>query len=190
MSAGLIDRLGQDWPLYTKRPVTIAAVKWDGEWRHLEAFVGANAHLVSGILTIHTLEGDLCASIGDYIVRGIKDEFYPVKPDIFEASYVAGRPPASAPLAGEAEIAEALYEAWDGPDADDPHAVHAMAKIAARVVVERGVAADATDAAAHALELWFASRCRTNAPAKIQDFIDGARKVLSAALAPTGRRTP
>lgn len=40
-----------------------------------------------GALMIRTLEGDLKASYGDYIIKGIKGEFYPCKPDIFEKSY-------------------------------------------------------------------------------------------------------
>lgn len=38
-------------------------------------------------LYIHTLEGDHKASVGDWIIKGIKGEFYPVKPDIFEMTY-------------------------------------------------------------------------------------------------------
>lgn len=38
-------------------------------------------------LRIRTLEGDHEAKPGDMIVRGVKGEFYPVKPDIFEATY-------------------------------------------------------------------------------------------------------
>lgn len=38
-------------------------------------------------LTIHTLEGDMRASPGDVIIRGVKGEFYPCKPDIFTGSY-------------------------------------------------------------------------------------------------------
>jgi hypothetical protein len=102
-----VHRLGQDRPLYTKRPVTIAAVRWNGEWKQIEAFVGANAHVIDGVLTIHTPEGDHRATVGDFIVRGVKDEFYPVKPDIFEATYFAGRPAATAPI-DEAALAEAI----------------------------------------------------------------------------------
>lgn len=36
---------------------------------------------------IPTLEGVMRASVGDYIIRGVKGEFYPCKPDIFEATY-------------------------------------------------------------------------------------------------------
>lgn len=38
-------------------------------------------------LFITTLEGIMTANIGDYIIRGVKGEFYPCKPDIFEATY-------------------------------------------------------------------------------------------------------
>ena len=36
---------------------------------------------------IQTLEGTMLASVGDYIIKGVKGEFYPCKPDIFEATY-------------------------------------------------------------------------------------------------------
>ena len=42
-------------------------------------------------VVISTLEGDLTASPGDWIIRGVKGEFYPCKPDIFEATYEAQR---------------------------------------------------------------------------------------------------
>lgn len=38
-------------------------------------------------MVIHTLEGDMRADIGDWIIRGVHGEFYPCKPDIFEATY-------------------------------------------------------------------------------------------------------
>lgn len=38
-------------------------------------------------LTIETLEGDMNASYGDWIIRGVNGEFYPCKPDIFEKTY-------------------------------------------------------------------------------------------------------
>jgi len=38
-------------------------------------------------LRIPTLEGEMFASIGDWIIQGIAGEFYPCKPDIFEATY-------------------------------------------------------------------------------------------------------
>lgn len=38
-------------------------------------------------LFIDTLEGRMKADVGDYIIKGIKGEFYPCKPEIFEESY-------------------------------------------------------------------------------------------------------
>lgn len=38
---------------------------------------------------IQTLEGWLHVSPGDWIIRGVKGEFYPCKPDVFDATYVA-----------------------------------------------------------------------------------------------------
>lgn len=50
---------------------------------HSEENVTANAEL----FMIPTLEGQMMASVGDWIVKGVKDEFYPVKPDIFAETY-------------------------------------------------------------------------------------------------------
>lgn len=43
----------------------------------------------TGELMIRTLEGDMRAAVGDYVIRGVQGEFYPCKPDIFEATYEA-----------------------------------------------------------------------------------------------------
>jgi hypothetical protein len=42
---------------------------------------------IDGKHYVETLEGPLVVSPGDYIIRGVKGEFYPCKPDIFEATY-------------------------------------------------------------------------------------------------------
>ena len=39
------------------------------------------------IIHIETLEGEMTANIGDWIIKGVKGEFYPCKPDIFELTY-------------------------------------------------------------------------------------------------------
>jgi ribosomal protein S12 methylthiotransferase accessory factor YcaO len=81
---------------YRKKPVVIQAVKWEPsaspttlpEWLLDE--IGIRPDLfdeTTGVLLIHTLEGVMRASPGDWIVRGIKGEIYPVKPDIFQATY-------------------------------------------------------------------------------------------------------
>jgi hypothetical protein len=38
-----------------------------------------------------TLEGDMRVSVGDWVIRGVQGEFYPCKPDIFEATYEPAR---------------------------------------------------------------------------------------------------
>lgn len=75
---------------YRKRPVVIEAVQWTGdnidELFKLEDFK-LNYTLVNGILGVYSLEGVMWASVGDYIIKGIKGEFYPCKPDIFKETY-------------------------------------------------------------------------------------------------------
>jgi len=39
------------------------------------------------VFGIQTLEGDMLARIGDWIIKGINGEFYPCKPEIFEKTY-------------------------------------------------------------------------------------------------------
>jgi hypothetical protein len=73
---------------YRKRPVVIEAVQFDGtfplEFLHGDERVRSDG---SHGLEIVTLEGTMRADIGDWIIRGIKGELYPCKPDIFDASY-------------------------------------------------------------------------------------------------------
>ena len=78
--------------MYRKKPIAIEAVQWDGT--NIDAimrFCPDATYSVSGLI-ISTLEGELHASAGDYIIRGVSGEFYPCKPDIFQATYdlVAG----------------------------------------------------------------------------------------------------
>ena len=89
---------------YRKKPVTIEAVQWTGSnlrevitftdgppdtrtqhagmmWENYEDLVRRDG------LKIFTLEGAMLASPGDWIIKGVKGEFYPCKPDIFAATY-------------------------------------------------------------------------------------------------------
>lgn len=56
-----------------------------GQWIDLYAR-GDNGEDISHIV-IYTLEGTMRANLGDYIIRGVKGEFYPIKEDIFRATY-------------------------------------------------------------------------------------------------------
>lgn len=49
---------------------------------------------------IHTLEGDHHASVGDYIIRGVRGEYYPIKPDIFKETYEIVESPENCPTCG------------------------------------------------------------------------------------------
>ena len=90
-------------PKYRKKPLVIEALqlRWDN-WSEMCEFahVGAGENDNHGefgkpdkdgnptcTLHIFTLEGCMIANQGDYIIRGIAGEFYPCKPEIFEASY-------------------------------------------------------------------------------------------------------
>lgn len=78
---------------YRKKPVIIEAMRFDGS--HESAFSIQNWGGKSAIdvaehgLYIRTLEGRMHVSCGDYVIRGVQGEFYPCKPDIFEATYEA-----------------------------------------------------------------------------------------------------
>ncbi len=117
---------------YTKRPVTIEAIQWDGtasgatpiidwiinhdhsaeywapgEWDH-----ETNAAYIN----ITTLEGNMIASRGDWIIRGVQGEFYPCKSDIFDATYQ----PAAEHAEGE-QTGPTDAEVWAAAEALDGH---------------------------------------------------------------------
>jgi hypothetical protein len=83
---------------YRKKPVVIEAWLWD-ETTATRVLLECKGMVVGGHmghverpdectnLTIHTLEGSMRANRGDYIIRGVKGEFYPCRADIFEATY-------------------------------------------------------------------------------------------------------
>lgn len=77
-------------PEYRKKPVVIEAVQYDGSFP-LPFLDGAEQvyKAPDGKLAIDTLEGTMTADLGDWIIRGVKGELYPCKPDIFEATYEA-----------------------------------------------------------------------------------------------------
>lgn len=81
---------------FRKKPVVIEAVRYNGfNAQEVFRFMGkpSSAALleVGGALVIETLEGNMEASPGDWIIKGVKGEFYPCKPDIFDATYEAAR---------------------------------------------------------------------------------------------------
>lgn len=77
---------------YKTKPVIIEAIQWTGDnTDKVLEFTENLAYDFSRIgwdnISIPTLEGAMIANRGDYIIKGLKGEFYPCKPDIFEMKY-------------------------------------------------------------------------------------------------------
>ena len=74
---------------YRKKPVVIEAVQYVPEnVEELTAWLPFQLYMTNDdSLKIPTLEGEMQGQIGDYIIRGVHGEFYPCKPDIFDATY-------------------------------------------------------------------------------------------------------
>jgi len=89
---------------YKKKPIVIEAVRLENNYDSIydavefvfhvgmeTSVIGANATVRNvqddGGFLISTLEGKMKASFGDYIIKGVKGEIYPCKPDIFEMTY-------------------------------------------------------------------------------------------------------
>lgn len=81
---------------YRKKPVEIEAVQWNGlNSNEIAEFMKMPIRTKTlpeegnpnGKITIETLEGNMTASVNDFIIKGVQGEFYPCKPDIFELTY-------------------------------------------------------------------------------------------------------
>lgn len=77
---------------YRKKPVVIDAFRLGTDvppqwWNDAYQSGKAAPHLDCAI--IKTLEGEMRAEAGDYVIKGVKGELYPCKPDIFELTYEA-----------------------------------------------------------------------------------------------------
>jgi hypothetical protein len=88
----------------TKKPVTIEAIQWTGDnLKEVISFTGRSEKFHQWFPTwedyenhvkeegftfkVITLEGNMIAHVGDYIIKGVKGEFYPCKKNIFHATY-------------------------------------------------------------------------------------------------------
>lgn len=79
---------------YRKKPVVVEAVQWTGD--NVEELTSLGLEVDDELLSVEataysllisTLEGDMKANEGDYIIKGVQGEFYPCKADIFESTY-------------------------------------------------------------------------------------------------------
>ena len=75
---------------YRTKPCEIEAIQWTGKnYNEIEKFVGDSLaksyplRKTNKNVIISTLEGNMRASINDYIIKGLRGEFYPCKPDVF-----------------------------------------------------------------------------------------------------------
>lgn len=83
-------------PKFRKKPVVIEAVQYLSDIDIRNWIMGQQdtrlqycADSNGPFITIETLEGTMRADVGDWIIRGIQNELYPCKPDIFAATYDA-----------------------------------------------------------------------------------------------------
>lgn len=82
--------------LYKTRPNEIEAYLWIGDWNELSKWAdsvsdgngtGFLYDGITGTLIVRTLEGDMQATIGDFVICGLDGEFYFCKPAIFHKKY-------------------------------------------------------------------------------------------------------
>ncbi len=77
---------------FRKIPVVIEAFQLTDDWFDLphpnpQHIIGFIVDPIARTVTIPTLEGNHLARIGDWIIKGVANEFYPIKNDIFEQTY-------------------------------------------------------------------------------------------------------
>lgn len=76
-------------PRFVKKPVVINADQWDPKNPNAIDLAQLHGWKIDAECNVFipTLEGVMTASPGDWIIRGLKGEYYPCKPDIFEMTY-------------------------------------------------------------------------------------------------------
>lgn len=75
---------------YIKKPISIEAVKYTGDnFDELQAFAKDDVYIQDGYVFVHTLEGDMKMKnkVGDYLIKGVRGEFYFCEKNIFEETY-------------------------------------------------------------------------------------------------------
>jgi hypothetical protein len=82
---------GMEVNRFVKKPVVIEAMQFNDrkQVEDFEKWMGEmlTTEYENSVVVISTLEGDMRANVGDWIIKGIRGEFYPCKPDIFEQTY-------------------------------------------------------------------------------------------------------
>lgn len=156
---------------FRKKPVGIQAVQWTGaytsdvigwvlatgrrsaRWHEALPSVepkddGKGCAAQPEFIAIDTLEGTMQASVGDWIVRGVQGEHYPVKPDIFLVTY---EPASPEPIAAINALVDHLTEAIDPEDRVQADILNMLRVAAEAYPVADPDSADACDRLAFAV---------------------------------------
>lgn len=74
---------------YRKKPVIIEAIHFNGSnYNEIKLFSVGKFYINNAYeFVVDTLEGQMKADVGDYIIKGVNGEFYPCNPDIFKKTY-------------------------------------------------------------------------------------------------------
>ena len=73
---------------YKKKPVEIEAIQFTGDnYKEVEEFVGQSLYISYGMVAIPTLEGIMRCKVNNYVIKGVRGEFYPCDREIFEETY-------------------------------------------------------------------------------------------------------
>jgi hypothetical protein len=138
--------------LYRKKPVVIEAMVLElNNAIDVSLWCGGEAHFIGPAIPavfIRTLEGTMRADVGDFIIKGVQGEFYPCKPDIFEATYEPADTTPAKSVGGERMSNERLRansKAWLPPYEDKataPESVYGpkIAELVAALRAERAYA--------------------------------------------------
>lgn len=138
---------------FRKKPVVVEAIQWTGSnLEEIRNFVGSDLienyiehfdiertlikQTLAGI-AINTLEGTMMVNYGDYIIKGVNNEFYPCKPDIFHETYENLIDKNGEYEVKDEEISKLLTPqkpktVWDLKDGDKCFKVHCNGAIEAR----------------------------------------------------------
>lgn len=144
---------------YKKKPVTIEArqltaktrddvCRWVNEGKRSPQawFYDSNG---ADEIYIETLEGTMVATDGDFIIQGVKGEFYPCKPDIFAATY---EPVSTETPTPKDQAIESLRTHANNPDQEEAH--HAADMVLCKLLTDLGYADVVNEW--HKIEKWYA----------------------------------
>lgn len=162
---------------WRKKPVVIDAIRYTGEsCEAVHRFLGYEHDTTmchTEQIDITTLEGVMTARVGDYIIRGVRGEYYPCAPEIFAATYEPAVPQQVATQPWRMSDEDALRVARSRYDHEPHEADLAYDGALAVEFVEAAVALGIVPRPAEPGE-------RAARPSELADFLDGEARHLTA----------